>query len=511
MERERGFADEAFARFATAAKLSAQDQALAFELVYGVLRHRATLDWRLNAVASRPMERLPCIVANVLRLGAYQMLYLDRIPVSAAVNESVTLAKRVKGRDWRGMVNGILRNLDRRREVEWPDVAHDPVEGLSVTYSCPHWLTQRWIDQWGRELAEQLCRRTLTVPPLTLRTNTLRCSREQLESTLREQGYAVSRTAISPQGLVLEHCGPLHPLSVLREGWCYVEDEAAQLVPLLLDVRPGHRVLDACAAPGGKCSHVAALMQNQGEMIATDSDPRRLTRLESNLRTLGVTCAQLVRLSHDAHHPAFPPHPDPLPAGERKEGGSPFALSWLEREEGGFDRILADVPCSGLGVLRRHPEAKWQKPDRHAHAIRPRPARAPAPADGHWFSANGNPEDGAGTEIGSPTAREPWLDRHGERQFTILQRVSRYLRPHGVLVYSACSTEPEETTDVISRFCREHPDFRHEPSAPWLPPRARSLTNPAGDFLTVGSPYNMDGFFAARLRRTSRMRNKEFS
>lgn len=500
VERERGFADEAFARFAAAAKLSAQDQALAFELVYGVLRHRATLDWRLNAVASRPMERLPLVVANVLRLGAYQMLYLDRIPVSAAVNESVTLARRVKGRDWRGMVNGILRNLDRRREVEWPDVAHDPVEGLSVTYSCPHWLTQRWIDQWGRELAEQLCRRTLTVPPLTLRTNTLRCSREQLESTLREQGYAVSRTAISPQGLVLEHCGPLHPLSVLREGWCYVEDEAAQLVPLLLDVRPGHRVLDACAAPGGKCSHVAALMQNQGEIIATDPDLKRLKRLESNLRTLGITCAQPVRLSHDAHHPSFPPHPSPLPPGEREEEGRPLALSRWEKKEGGFDRILADVPCSGLGVLRRHPEAKWQKPDRQAHAIRPGPACAPA--DGHLLSGNGNPEDGAGTGIGYPTAREPWLDRHGERQFTILQRVSRYLRPNGVLVYSACSTEPEETTDVISRFCREHPDFHHEPSAPWLPPRARSLTNPAGDFLTVGSPYNMDGFFAARLRRT---------
>lgn len=338
-------------------------------------------------------------------------------------------------------------------------------------------MTRRWIDQWGLELAEQLCRRTLTVPPLTLRTNTLRCSREQLESTLREQGYAVSRTAISPQGLVLEHCGPLHPLSVLREGWCYVEDEAAQLVPLLLDVRPGHRVLDACAAPGGKCSHVAALMQNQGEIIATDPNPKRLKRLESNLQTLGITCVQPVRISHDVHH--------------RSPLSLTPALSRWEREKGGFDRILVDAPCSGLGVLRRHPEAKWQKPDRHARA-----QHAPS------LIRDGNSDDGAGPGTGFPPAREPWLDRHGKRQFSILQRVSRYLRPHGVLVYSACSTEPEETTDVISRFCREDPDFRHEPSAAWLPPLARSLTNPAGDFLTVGSPYNLDGFFAARLRRT---------
>ena len=286
VERETCFAEDAFARCDARAKLSPEDQALAFELVYGVLRHRATLDWQLNAVASRPVHRLPAVVAAILRLGAYQMRYLDRIPVSAAVNESVKLAKGVKGRDWSGVVNGILRNLNRT-EVEWPDMAQDPVNGLSVTYSCPNWLTRRWIDRWGLETAEAMCRHTVTIPPLTLRTNVLRCSREQLEARLGEEGYTVSRTPVSPQGLILEKCGSLQALPVLREGWCYVEDEAAQLVPLLLDVQPGHRVLDACAAPGGKCSHLAALMRNQGEIVATDPEPRRLKRLQSNLDTLG--------------------------------------------------------------------------------------------------------------------------------------------------------------------------------------------------------------------------------
>ena len=133
------------------------------------------------------MHRLPAVVAAILRLGAYQMRYLDRIPVSAAVNESVKLAKGVKGRDWRGVVNGILRNLNRV-EIEWPDRAHDPVNGLSITYSCPNWLTRRWIDRWGLEVAEAMCRHTVTIPPLTLRTNTLRCSREQLETRLCEKG-----------------------------------------------------------------------------------------------------------------------------------------------------------------------------------------------------------------------------------------------------------------------------------------------------------------------------------
>ncbi len=435
VERETCFAEDAFARFAARAKLSHEDQALAFELVYGVLRHRATLDWQLNAVATRPLHRLPAVVAAILRLGAYQMRYLDRIPVSAAVNEAVKLAKGVKGRDWSGVANGILRNLDRT-EVEWPDMAHDPVNGLSVRYSCPNWLTRRWIDRCGLETAEAMCRHTLTIPPLTLRTNTLRCSREQLEARLGEEGYAVSRTSVSPQGLILEKCGSLQALSVLQEGWCYVEDEAAQLVPLLLDVKPGQRVLDACAAPGGKCSHIAALMQNKGEIVGTDPEPRRLKRLESNLQTLGITCVETVELSHETDRDT----------------------SWFSDQQG-FDRILVDAPCSGLGVLRRHPEAKWQK-----------------------------------------TSAQ--LDRHGERQSGILERVAPYLRPGGVLVYSACSTEPEETTQVVSRFCQDHPEFCREPSARWLPPHAHSLTNPDGDFLTSGFRYNMDGFFAARLRRT---------
>ena len=434
VERETCFAEDAFARFAARAKLSHEDQALAFELVYGVLRHRATLDWQLNAVATRPLHRLPAVVAAILRLGAYQMRYLDRIPVSAAVNEAVKLAKGVKGRDWSGVANGILRNLDRT-EVEWPDMAHDPVNGLSVRYSCPNWLTRRWIDRCGLETAEAMCRHTLTIPPLTLRTNTLRCSREQLEARLGEEGYAVSRTSVSPQGLILEKCGSLQALSVLQEGWCYVEDEAAQLVPLLLDVKPGQRVLDACAAPGGKCSHIAALMQNKGEIVGTDPEPRRLKRLESNLQTLGITCVETVEISHETDRDT----------------------SWFSDQQG-FDRILVDAPCSGLGVLRRHPEAKWQK-----------------------------------------TSAQ--LDRHGERQSGILERVAPYLRPGGVLVYSACSTEPEETTQVVSRFCQDHPEFCREPSARWLPPHAHSLTNPNGDFLTSGFRYNMDGFFAARLRR----------
>ena len=432
------FADEAFDRFTRRIHLHKQDLSLAFDLVYGVLRHRGTLDWHINLVADRPIHRLPASVAQALRLGAYQIRYLDKIPHSAAVNESVKLVKTTPGRNWAGFVNGVLRSLCRLPIPPWPEVSEDPVTALSIRYSCPPWLTERWISRFGLEGAQRACRHAATIPPLTLRTNTLRCSPNALEARLIQEGHHVRRTTVSPVGMVLEKCGSLSNLQPLQEGWCYVEDEAAQLVPLLLDVKPGHRVLDACAAPGGKATHIAALMKNQGEIIAIDKNPKRLKVLEENCRRLGVCILTPILASVGENW------------SNTKEHGS------LTEES--FDRILVDAPCSGMGVLNRHPEAKWHKgPDR--------------------------------------------LEGHSMVQNQILEHVWRLLRPGGVLVYSACSTEPEETIQVISRFCRAHPEFYHEASTPWLPPLGRFLVNQDGDLLTMATPYPMDGFFAARLRK----------
>jgi 16S rRNA (cytosine967-C5)-methyltransferase len=438
VERRQVFADEAFHQLTRNSPLSTTDRALAFELVFGVLRHRGHLDWRLHALTKKPLSGLPTVIVMILRLGAYQLLYLDRVPASAAVNESVKLAKRVKGRDWSGVINGVLRNLTRQAEPPWPDPTEDPIQALSIRYSCPTWLTQRWIDRFGFDRAAEICQQSNSIPPLTLRTNTLRTSRNELKERLKEEGYSATETTLSPIGLTLEKCGALTTLKPLQEGWCYVEDEAAQLVPLLLDVQPGHRALDACAAPGGKSTHLASLMNNQGEIVAVDRSANRLQALQENMDRLGITCI----------HPVVGSWSDKLST-------SSSSRTLLEK---GFDRILVDAPCSGLGVLRRHPEAKWQK------------------------SAEQLPD-------------------HQKLQGDILHQVSTYLRPGGVLVYSACSAEPEETTEVISQFCLAHPEFRHERAISWLPPGAESLTTLEGDLMTLGSPYDMDGFFAARLQK----------
>lgn len=444
IERAKVFADDALDRSLSRAGLDVRDRALVFELVYGVLRHRTTLDWRLDHVVNRRIARLPSLVRMALRLGAYQLLYLGKIPPAAAVNESVKLVQLGKPRpsqDWTGFVNAVLRSLIREPTPPWPDPAENPVAALSVRFSCPTWLTQRWLDRFGFAAAESLCRATITIPPLTIRTNTLRLTRDALEGDLVRAGYQVKATDISPVGLILEKCGPITELPQFQAGAFYVEDEAGQLVPLILDPQPGERVLDACAAPGGKATHLAALMQNRGKIVAIDRSQRRLRLLQENCWRLGVQIITTVTAD--------------ITQDLRKEGTVKGG-----RLDEPFDRILLDAPCSGLGVLRRHPEGKWQKD-------------------------------------------EGLLARHQATQLRMLEHVSHLLRPGGVLVYSTCSTEHDENEDVIEDFCKAHAEFRREPVSSWLPPTACVLPNAQGDLSTMFSPYSMDAFFAARLRKVA--------
>ncbi|MCZ6801220.1 MAG: 16S rRNA (cytosine(967)-C(5))-methyltransferase RsmB [Nitrospirae bacterium] len=448
VQEKSSLADQALDVWLGKVAFQPADRALTHDLVYGVLRHRDTLDWRLNLVAHRPIHKLPQVILWALRLGVYQLLYLDKIPPSAAVNESVNLVKHIKGTHWKGLVNGMLRTLSREDSPPFPDVTTDPLAGLSVRYSCPTWLVERWMDHLGFDRAEKACRSTTQIPPLTLRTNTLRGTREELQNTLQEQGLHPKPTLVSSLGLTIDKCGPLSEVAALQEGWCYVEDEAAQLIPLILDVQPGHRVWDTCAAPGGKTTHIAALMQNQGEIVATDRQAQRLDLLSHNSARLGISIITPLVFDLATNEEGGLEAPNiESPSGS---SGSCFNQP--------FDRILVDAPCSGLGTLRRHPEAKWSR-----------------------------------------TVEQ--LKQHHISQLHLLEQTSNYLRPGGVLVYSACSGEPEEGEQVIARFLRDHPEFAHEVSTPWLPSSGRSLVNQNGNLMTLGVPLDMDGFFAARLRK----------
>ena len=439
--------DRALAR----CSFDSRERALTVELTYGVLRRLATIDWRLEPVLDKPLPRLPVAVQMVLRLGAYQLLFLDRIPQSAAVNESVNLARAFAGtvgRDWSGFVNAVLRGLLRHPPQPWPSMDHDPAQALAVRYSVPGWLSRRWVEHLGPATAEAACEGVSLAPPMTLRVNQLITTREALIEKFAQAGMTAKPTSVSPFGIVLEEGGPVPSLPGFQEGAFYVEDEAAQLIPPLLDPQPGDIVLDACAAPGGKSTHLAGLMQNKGIIYSVDRKGARLDLLRSNCRRLGVHI--VVPIVGDIRQPR-----EWVPM---IEAAGPPSIKKARVGEPSVDRILVDAPCSGLGVLRRHPEAKWRK-DAQA------------------------------------------LPRHQARQCQILEAVAPCLRLGGVLVYSTCSTEPEENEDVIERFCRAHGEFQRESVVSWLPPAAQGFVTGQGALLTVGNRFSMDGFYAARLRK----------
>ncbi|MEZ4274404.1 MAG: 16S rRNA (cytosine(967)-C(5))-methyltransferase RsmB [Nitrospirales bacterium] len=448
IERTRAFSDDVFDHITKDLVVSERDRHLAFELVYGVLRHYLTLDWRLDQVSRKPMIRLPLTVATTLRVAAYQLLYLDRIPASAAVNEAVQLIRKQPGHNWSGFVNAVLRNLLRQPVPPIPDPAVDATLAFSIRYACPPWLVERWRQSFGLAQAEHLCQQSIGIPPLTIRTNSLRCSRSDLLSHLQSEGILAQKTTVSPVGLTLGKCGNPGELSALKDGWCYVEDEAAQLIPLLVDPQPGDRVLDACAAPGGKTTHLAQLMKNQGTIVALDRHQGRLDRLLSNCARLGISIVQ-------------PAHFDLSPSSTQDRihdfsRTQPRAQTMLAQP---FDRILVDAPCSALGILRRHPEGKLIKSlstIQHAQVL----------------------------------------------QREILDRACDLLRPGGILVYSACSVEPEETTEIISGFCQVHPEFYQESVTPWVPAAGQSLITDPGHLCTAFQTLNMDGFFACRLKKS---------
>jgi len=428
-----------------------RERALTVELTYGVLRRLATIDWRLEPVLDKPLPRLPVAVQMVLRLGAYQLLFLNRIPQSAAVNESVNLARAIAGtlgRDWSGFVNAVLRALLRHPPQLWPSMDPDAAQAFAVRYSVPGWLSRRWIDRLGVASAEVACEGVSVAPPLTLRVNQLITTRDALLDTFAQVSILAKPTSVSPFGIVLDEGGSVPLLPGFNEGAFYVEDEAAQLVPPLLDPQPGDIVLDACAAPGGKSTHLAALMHNQGIIYAVDRKETRLDVMRSNCRRLGV---QIVL-------PIVGDIRQPLEWVPMIETVRPPFVKKASAGEPSIDRILVDAPCSGLGVLRRHPDAKWR--------------------------------------IG-----EQALPRHQALQCQILEAVVPRLRPGGVLVYSTCSTEPEENEEVIERFCRAHAEFKRESIVPWLPPTAQGFVTEHGALSTVGNQFSMDGFYAARLRK----------
>ena len=314
-----------------------RDRALAGEIATGTLRWQAAFDHVIAAFANRPIARLDPEILDILRLTIFQLLHLDRVPASAAVDDAVNLAKRAGKKSAAPLVNAILRRVSRERG-RLPLPPRDPttreaaLDYLSVTLSHPRWLVARWLGRYGFDAAEAWCRFDNSPAPLTLRANPLRSSRAQVADDLLTHGIRTRPARFAPDGLVVETGNPLlTPLTLT--GAFVVQDEASQLVALMTEVRPGERVLDACASPGGKTTAMAAGMEDTGLIVAADVRARRTALLADTVRRSGAKNVRIVRA--DASQPA------------------PFSTR--------FDCVLVDAPCSGLGTLRRDPDIKWKR------------------------------------------------------------------------------------------------------------------------------------------------------
>ncbi len=312
-----------------------RDRNLLTTLVFGVLRWRGRLDWIIAELSTRPFAKIHPRVLNILRLGLFQLLFLERVPDRAAVDTAVQLA-RTTGATWAaGYVNALLRAFLRSRDsLRWPQYGQDPVRALAVRKSLPRWLARRWIDRYGLEDARALADTCNRLPRLTLRANTLKITRQALVEVLLREGLPAAPAAFAPQGVILTEPGrDVFEIPAFKEGLFQVQDEAAQLVGVILAPRPGQRVLDACAGLGGKTGHLAQLMENRGAVTALDNRRWRLAKLETEMQRLGVT---IVRT---------------------RTGDLTADVDNITARS--FDRVLVDAPCSGLGVLRRNPDIRW--------------------------------------------------------------------------------------------------------------------------------------------------------
>jgi len=313
--------------------LSSLDQGLYTELVYGTVRMRRNLDYILSSYSSRPLGKITLSILNVLRSAIYQILYLDRVPPSAAVNEAVKLARLFGHEGVVKFANGLLRQIVRERDsISYPSEAADLVEHIGVKYSFPSWMIQEWLGWWGKEETFALCQALNESPKMHIRVNTLKTSPKELKDYLEQRGvevepgrFAPDCLEVSPAHLVVNDPG-------VTQGLYYIQDEGSALVAHALQVQPGQVVYDLCSAPGGKTTHMAQIMENQGRILAFDVNPERLKLVEANAQRMGVTIieTQVGDASGDLKLPCAP-------------------------------RVLVDAPCSGLGTMGHRPDIRWRK------------------------------------------------------------------------------------------------------------------------------------------------------
>lgn len=311
------------------------DRAFTTELVYGTLRSLMTLDWTISQFLKKPLKSLTPWIRNILRLSLYQITFMDKVPVSAAVNEGTELAKRYGHQGTVRFVNGVLRNISRNLDnLSYPSLQAEPVKHIAVKYSHPEWLVEKWLGEFGLEETIKLCQANNENPPNVVRTNTLKITREALIEKLQDEGVESEKTSYAPEGLIIKNSSSFGSLNAFRQGYLQPQDESSMLVATVVNPQKEELVIDACSAPGGKTTHLAQIMGNTGKIIAADIYQHKMGLVKENARRLGITNIELVQVD---------------------------ARNLSQKYANQAHKVLVDAPCSGLGVLRRKPDSRWRK------------------------------------------------------------------------------------------------------------------------------------------------------
>lgn len=422
------FADIALDRILQQAQVSQNDRRLVTELVYGTVRRKRTLDALIDQFAKKPAHQQPPDLRLILQLGLYQLRYLDHVPPAAAVDTTVELAKFNGFKGLSGFVNGLLRQyLRSAAEQDCLQLPSDWISRIGIQYSYPNWIIELWLDQFGPTETEQLCAWFNHAPVIDIRINPLRTSIDQVKAALHLQD-GPHRVFNLPQALRLpQGIGSIQQLPGFNEGWWTVQDSSAQLVSHLLDPQRGELIVDACAAPGGKTTHIAELIQDQGTVWACDRYASRLKKLQENMTRLQLNSIQIC--AQDSRQ--------------------------ITQFTAQADRVLLDAPCSGLGTLHRHADARWRQ----------------------------TPET---------------VQELTQLQAELLDHTSTWVKPQGILVYATCTLHPQENEQIVQQFLQQHSNWAIDPPAAGNP--AAQFAQPQGWIKVLPHHHQMDGFFMVRLR-----------
>lgn len=311
------------------------DKGFITDIVYGTLKWRLTIDYLIEKFSSIKMKKLSPWILNILRVGVYQLIFTDKIPVSAACNESVKLARKYGHSASSGYVNAVLRNIARSKDnLPYPSSNNDLIAYLSIRYSHPVWMVKEWVDRFGERFAEDLLKANNEIPSFTARVNSLKISKKELTNILAEDGYEVQDGKYSDDAITIKNPSSVQKMKGFLEGYFQVQDESSMLVGKVLDPKPGEFVLDVCSAPGGKSTHIAQLMNNKGTIVSRDVHEHKIKLIDEAKRRLGLDIIKT----------------------------EVFDATTLDNELlGKVDRVLVDAPCTGLGIIRRKPDIKWAR------------------------------------------------------------------------------------------------------------------------------------------------------